>query len=176
MGMVVLSNTFASTASAATNVTPAPSASSSNPYGAGPVAPAGPNDPILTIVNRKKKFDFTLKKLMALHPVKITIYEPFVKKTQTFTAIPLQIPFKLSGIQPRNTVVTKALNDYVYSNKASKFISAKAYVAVKRSGLDIPYDQGGPIRLIYPNNSVWAVFLDPWNWCLRSILRKSARS
>lgn len=173
LGLTVLTIAFSAAASAATNATPSPSASSGNPYGAGAVDPARPNDPTLTILNGKKKFTFTLKKLMALHPVKITIYEPFVKRTETFTAIPLKTLFTLSGIQLSATVVTKALNDYVYTNKASKFISAKGYLAVKRSGVDIPYDQGGPIRLIYPDNSVWARFLDPWNWSLSLVSVKA---
>ena len=36
----------------------------------------------------------------------------------------------------------------------------------------IPYDQGGPIRIIYPDSSRWSKFLDPWNWSLTRITAK----
>ena len=80
--------------------------------------------------------------------------------------------FSLVGISGNDKVFTTALNDYVYSNTASKFIAANAYIAIKRNGTDIPYDQGGPIRLVFADKSVWAKNLDAWNWSLASISAK----
>jgi DMSO/TMAO reductase YedYZ molybdopterin-dependent catalytic subunit len=51
-------------------------------------------------------------------------------------------------------------------------LTANGYVAIKRNGVDIPYDQGGPIRLVFADNSVWAKNLDAWNWSLSSIAVK----
>lgn len=149
--------------------TATPTASKSNPYGAGAVDPAGPNDPILTITNGSKTQKFTMKSLMAMHPTEISIFEPFVKKRQKFTVIPLAKLFEKVGILPSSTVITKALNNYVYKNKASAFITANGYLAIKRKGTEIPYDEGGPVRLIYPDTSIWSKSLDPWNWSLSSI-------
>ena len=151
---------------------PTPAATKSNPYGAGAVDPAEPNEPILTMVNGSKTQKFTMKKLMAMGPKEISIYEPFVKKRQKFTVIPLAKLFKELGIVSNSMVFTKALNNYVYKNKASAFISANGYLAIKRNGTDIPYDEGGPIRLIYPDSSNWSKSLDPWNWSLSSISTK----
>jgi hypothetical protein len=99
----------------------------------------------------------------------ISIYEPFLKKRQSFTVIPLKNFFSLVGISGKDKVATIALNDYIYSNTASAFISAGAYIAIERDGVAIPYDQGGPLRLVFADNSKWAKNLDAWNWSLASI-------
>ena len=170
VGTVALLATLISAPLSIAAKTASPTPVTSNPYGAGAaVDPAGPNDPILTLENGSKKKGLTYGALLAMHPSTLTIYEPFVKKVQTFTVIPLADLFKLVGIKGSDTVVTSALNDYVYTNTASKFLGAKGYLAIKRAGTSIPYDQGGPIRIIFPNNSSWAKFLDPWNWSLSKI-------
>ena len=99
----------------------------------------------------------------------ISIYEPFLKKRQSFTVIPIKNFFILAGISGNDKVETKALNDYIYANTAAKFIAAKAYIAIKRGGVPIAYDQGGPIRIVFADNSKWAKELDAWNWSLSSI-------
>jgi len=154
-------------------VTPTPTPVSKNPYGAGSVDPAGPNEIILTIANGKKSQDFTMKNLMAMHPSVISIFEPFVKKRQKFSVIPLATLFRKLSIPSSARVVTKALNEYVYTNTAAGFIAAKGYLAVKLNGANIPYDQGGPIRIIFPDDSIWSKLADPWNWSMRSITVKN---
>lgn len=147
----------------------AKAAEDKNPYGVAAVDPAGPNEVIFTVSKGKKKVTFTTKQLFALKTSTVSIYEPFVKKRQSFTVIPLKTFFKLVGISGSDKVNTKALNDYVYSNTAKKFTDAKALIAIKRGGSPIGYDQGGPIRLIFADNSKWAKVLDAWNWSLISI-------
>lgn len=170
VAVLLVASIFASPlAGAAVKTTPSPTSTSKNPYGGGTIDPAGPNDPVLTITNGKKSKNFTLKSLVAMHPTVISIYEPFVKKRQKFSVIPLATLFKLLGIPTSARVATKALNAYVYSNTVSGFVKAKGYLAIKLNGADIPYDQGGPIRIVYPDGSIWAKLADPWNWSLRSI-------
>ena len=147
-------------------------AESTNPYGTSTVDPAGPNEIILTISKGSKKSEFAFARLMKMKSQTISIYEPFLKKRQTFTVIPIEKLFLLVGIKGSDKVATRALNDYVYTNTASAFIKAGALVAIKRSGKDIPYDQGGPIRLIYSDKSMWAKELDAWNWSIASITVK----
>lgn len=147
-------------------------AESTNPYGISTVDPAGPNEIILTISKGSKKSEFAFARLMKMKSQTISIYEPFLKKRQTFTVIPIEKLFLLVGIKGSDKVATRALNDYVYTNTASAFIKAGALVAIKRSGKDIPYDQGGPIRLIYSDKSMWAKELDAWNWSIASITVK----
>ncbi len=146
-----------------------PSASPSNPYGAAPIDPPALTDPLLTVSKGSTSSVLTMAQLIALGTSDISINEPFVKQRQTFTVIPLTTIFALASISGSDSVDTKALNDYVYTNTAAKFVEAKGYLAIKRNGLDIPFDQGGPIRIVFPDDSAWTKFLDPWNWSLSSI-------
>ena len=144
-------------------------AASTNPYGRSTIDPAGPNEIILVISKGNRKVEFAYPRLLKMKQQSITIYEPFLKKRQTFSVIPLKTLFTFVGIKDGDKVVTTALNDYIYTNTAAQFIAADGYLAIKRHGVAIGYDQGGPIRIIYPNKSKWAKNLDAWNWSLSSI-------
>ncbi|CAN2228431.1 hypothetical protein MCEMRE196_01438 [Candidatus Nanopelagicaceae bacterium] len=144
-------------------------AAEKNPYGISTVDPAGPNEIIFTVSKGGKKTEFATARIQKMKSKTISIYEPFLKKRQTFTVIPLKSFFSLVGISGQDKVATIALNDYIYSNTAAQFTSAGAYIAIKRNGLDIPYDQGGPLRLIFADDSKWAKNLDAWNWSLAAI-------
>ncbi len=149
--------------------TPISTAADSNPYGTPAVDPAGPNEIIFTVSKGGKKVEFTMARLLKMKSTTISIYEPFIKKRETFTVIPMKNFFAFAAISGKDKVSTAALNDYIYSNTASKFIDAGAFIAIKRNGSPIPYDQGGPIRLVFSDKSKWAKFLDAWNWSLASI-------
>ena len=144
-------------------------AASTNPYGTSTVDPAGPNEIILVISKGTRKVEFAYPRLLKMKQQSITIYEPFLKKRQAFSVIPLKTLFTFVGIKGGDKVITTALNDYIYTNTAAQFIAADGYLAIKRDGVAIGYDQGGPIRIIYPNKSKWAKNLDAWNWSLSSI-------
>lgn len=143
-----------------------------NPYGSPVVDPAGPNESIFTVSKGAKKATFTFSQLKKMKTSKVTIFEPFVKKNQTFTVIPMKDFFKRVGISGSDSVSTAALNDYIFKSTASKFIAANALIAIERNGAAIPYDQGGPIRLIFAKSSSWSKNLDAWNWSLASITVK----
>lgn len=144
-------------------------AETKNPYGTSTVDPAGPNEVIFTVSKGSKKATFTTARISKMKSTTISIYEPFLKKRQTFTVIPMKTFFAFVGISGKDKVITSALNDYQYANTAEGFIAAGAYIAVKRSGAPISYDQGGPLRIIFADNSKWAKQLDSWNWSLASI-------
>lgn len=165
VGLMILALAF-TTAPVALGAT---TKASTNPYGAATVDPPAPGTPILTVSKGSVVKKYTLAQLQSMGKRSITIFEPFVNKTQSFNVIALADLFKAAGIKASDKVDTAALNDYIYSNTAANFIQANGYLAVKRNGLDIPYDQGGPIRIIFPKGSKWAMFLDPWNWSLSSI-------
>lgn len=148
---------------------PAIAKSHTNPYGTVNVDPAPPNSVILKLSKGSKSINLTLEQLKVLKSSKLTINEPFVKRRQSFRVIPLADLFKMVGIVGSDKVQTLALNDYLYKNTAANFTSASGYLAITRGGLDIPYDQGGPIRIIFPNKSKWNKFFDPWNWSLKEI-------
>lgn len=144
-------------------------ADTKNPYGTSTVDPAGPNEVIFTVSKGSKMATFTSSRISKMKTTTISIYEPFLKKRQTFSVIPMKTFFAFVGISGKDKVITSALNDYQYVNTAEGFISAGAYIAVKRSGAPISYDQGGPLRIIFGDKSKWAKQLDSWNWSLASI-------
>lgn len=111
----------------------------------------------------------TLEQLEALGTQEITIDEPFVKKRQTFTGVPLATVLAKAGIPETATLNTVALNDYQYSNTASALVGSNALIATRRDGQPVPYDQGGPVRLVFPDGSPLSTVLDAWNWSLTSI-------
>jgi hypothetical protein len=144
-------------------------ATTTNPYGAGAVDPAPANQPILVVSKGSKKVSYTYGQLTALKSSTINIYEPFVKARQNFTVIPLIEFFSAVGISGKDKVKTYALNQYTYVDLASKFNSANALLAIKRNGQPIPYDQGGPIRIIFSDHSSFAKKLIAWNWSIATI-------
>jgi len=140
-----------------------------NPYGTGTIDPAAPNEVILTITKGSRKVEFAYPRLQKLKLSTITIYEPFLKKRQSFSVVPLKSLFAIAGISGKDQVKTTALNDYTFAETAENFISAGTYLAIKVNGQPIGYDQGGPIRLIFSDKSKWSKNLDAWNWSLASI-------
>jgi hypothetical protein len=163
--------TLVATAILLTSSTPATPAiaDTSNPYGTSTVDPAGPNEVILTISKGKRSVSFAFARLEKMKQSTVNIYEPFLKKRQKFSAIPLAKLFALAGISGKDKVVTQALNDYKFTATAEQFIAAGALLAIKRDGAPIGYDQGGPIRIIFTDKSRWAKNLDAWNWSLATI-------
>ncbi len=160
--MVMMTFTFAS----------ASVASETNPYGGIAVKPPANNEIIFTVTNGKSSKKYSMNLLKAMKTSTIKIYEPFVKKEQSFTVITMADLAKENGISQSATLKTIALNDYAYSNTLKNFVTAKGYIAIARNSKPIPYDQGGPIRIIFPKDSRWAKYLDPWNWSLSSIVVK----
>ena len=112
---------------------------------------------------------FTLAQLEALGTTTITIDEPFIKKRQSFTGVPMAAVLATAGIPATATINTKALNDYEYAAPASNFIGSQALIATQRDGQPVPFDAGGPIRIVFPDGSPLSSVLDAWNWSLSSI-------
>ncbi|MEI6648393.1 MAG: molybdopterin-dependent oxidoreductase [Actinomycetes bacterium] len=170
--LIVLSGCSSTTKPTALPTVASASPSPTNPYGAAPVDPPGPNEPILTLGKGKKSIKLTLKAIAALGTKKYTIFEPFQKSQQTFTAVTLKQLFDLVGISGTDSVTTYALNDYKFVDTAVSLINSNALLAIARADKAIPYDQGGPIRIIFPAKQKLTSFLDAWNWSLSSITVK----
>jgi hypothetical protein len=99
-----------------------------------------------------------------------SIFEPFVKERQSSTVVTFAEIFKSADISSTADVMTDTNNNYVYSNTAKNFIEPQGQIAIARFGAPIPYDQGGPIRIIFPDRSVLGKNINAWNWSL-SIIR-----
>ena len=167
--VTTLGHTSASSAQASILTATRLMADTSNPYGGTNIDPLPATATIFTVTNGKKSINYSKNDLLKIKSSVISIFEPFVQKRQSFTVIPLDYFLGKSGISSSVTIDTVALNDYIFSEKSANFSKAKAYIAIARFGKDIPYNQGGPLRLIYASTSSWSKNLSAWNWSLRSI-------
>ena len=162
--------TSAAPTSTATAAAASPSPTSSNPYGTTTVDPPGPNDPVLTVTGGSHgSTAFTLAQLEELGTTTITIDEPFVKQRLAFTGVPMSAVLDKAGIAGSARITTKALNDYEYADVASAFTGSNALIATRRGDGPVPFDAGGPIRIVFPDGSPLSTKLDAWNWSLSSI-------
>jgi hypothetical protein len=164
------SSTASSSATSSASSTASPSPSSSNPYGVLTVDPPGPTEAILTITGGTAgPVALTLAQLEALGLETVTIDEPFVKQKLTFRGVSMEKVLAKAGIPAGANITTKALNDYEYANLASAFTGSHAFIATRRGDEPVPFDAGGPIRIIFPDGSALASTLDAWNWSIASI-------
>ncbi|GAY18657.1 molybdopterin-dependent oxidoreductase [Mycobacterium sp. shizuoka-1] len=145
---------------------PAPT---TNAYGAGPIDPPAPGQPVLTVSGGSTPLSLTLDQLDALGHTTITIDEPFVKRRETYSGVPLATVLAKAGIPATATIDTLAINDYHYISTAKPMIESNGLIATARDGAPIPYDQGGPIRIVFPDDAALSSVLDAWNWSLTSI-------
>ena len=147
----------------------APTSVAENPYGTIKIDPPAPGEPVLTVNGGSTPLALTMDQLNALGNVTITIDEPFVKKRQTFRGVPLAVVLTHAGVSDSATIDTVALNDYHYSSAVAPLEASRALLATTRDGAPIPYDQGGPVRIVFPDGTPLSTVLDAWNWSLVSI-------
>ena len=142
---------------------------STNPYGVPSIDPPAPNEAVLEVTGGSTPLSLTLDQLNALGDTSITVNEPFVKKRQAFSGVPLATVLSKAGIPDDATITTVAINDYHYASAAAPMVESQALIATARDGAPIPYDKGGPIRIVFPDGTPLSSVLDAWNWSLASI-------
>lgn len=147
----------------------------SNPYGAGVVDPPGPTDVVLFVTGPGGTKEFTMDQLAALGTKDVTIFEPFVKRKIAFTGVPMAAIFATVGIEGDVRLNTEALNEYIYDKStAADFVESDGLIAVAQEGQPVPVDQGGPIRIIFPDGTKLSKNLDAWNWSLEKLSVKGS--
>ncbi|SBS78460.1 Oxidoreductase molybdopterin binding [uncultured Mycobacterium sp.] len=154
----------ASTSAAASAIT-----TTSNPYGAPPIDPPAPNEAVLTVTGGSAPLSLTMDQLDALGQTTVTVDEPFVKKRQTFSGVLLAAVLAKAGVSDNATIDTVALNAYHYTSPVHAMVASDALIATRRDNVPIPYDQGGPVRMVFPDGTALASVLDAWNWSVASI-------
>jgi hypothetical protein len=155
--------------STTTATAPAPTPSE-NPYGDGiAVDPPAAGEPVLVVSGGDDVTRLSMRQLERLGTTTVSVAEPFVKQRQSFTGVPLAAVLDRAGIPASVAIETIALNDYRYTAAAGDLLGSDALVATARNGEPIPMDQGGPIRLIFPDGTAKATDLDAWNWSLAEI-------
>ncbi|WP_319428755.1 molybdopterin-dependent oxidoreductase [Mycobacterium sp. RTGN5] len=147
---------------------------SSNPYGGATIDPPAAAEPVLTVKGGSAPtLSLTLDALNALGSRTVTLDEPFVKRRETYAGVPLAAVLDKAGIPDSATIDTIGLDDYHYISTAKPMIESQALIATDRDGAPIPYNQGGPIRIVFPDGTPLSSVLDAWNWSLASITVKA---
>ncbi|WP_165774142.1 molybdopterin-dependent oxidoreductase [Mycolicibacterium sphagni] len=164
--------TQSSPAGAASTPTPTPTPTQ-NPYGIGTIDPPPPGQPVLTVSGGNTPLALTLDQLNELGRTTVALDEPFVKRRETYSGVPLAVVLGKAGIPDSATVDTVGLDDYHYVSAAKPMIESRALIATQRDGTPIPYDQGGPIRIVFPDGTPLSSVLDAWNWSLAAIKVKT---
>ncbi|KDE99875.1 hypothetical protein Y900_013245 [Mycolicibacterium aromaticivorans JS19b1 = JCM 16368] len=143
-----------------------------NPYALGTVDPPAPNAPVLTVTGGTTSLSLTIDQLNAMGHATISIDEPFVNKRETYSGVPLAAVLAVAGIADTATIDTDAIDHYHYVSVVKPMIDSQALIATQRDGAPIPYDQGGPIRIVFPDRTPLSSALEAWNWSLTSITVK----
>ena len=141
----------------------------SNPYGSFDVDPPAPGEIILTVEGAAVA-DLSLEDLKELPVTTVTVLEPFVQEVHTYDGVLLETLFDIADVDLAADVDTIALNDYRFQDGATALVDAGAILAYAEDGDAIPMDRGGPVRLVFPEDSEYFTYLDAWNWSLRTIL------
>ena len=144
-----------------------------NPYGIATIDPPAGTEPVLTVKGGSSPLSLTLETLNALGDTTITVDEPFNKRRETYSGVPLEAVLGKAGIPATATIDTVGLDNYHYVSTAKPMIESQALIATDRDGDPIPYDQGGPIRIVFPDGTPLSSVLDAWNWSLVSITVKT---
>lgn len=139
-----------------------------NPYGGFDVPPPAPDDIVLS-VDGPMPLELSLLDLESFPRASVTILEPFVQEEHTYHGVLLEDIFARAGISPEATVDTIALNDYRYSDAAQALITSGAILAFSEDGGPIAMNRGGPIRIVFADDSDYFTELEAWNWSLRTI-------
>lgn len=141
---------------------------SENPYGGFPVDPPAPDETVLSLEGATS-LELSLDDLREMPSTTVTILEPFVQQTATFEGVDLEALLALSDIGSDAVLETVALNEYIFEDSAQALVDAGAIIAYAENGGIIAMDRGGPIRLVFAEESPYFEFLDAWNWSLRTI-------
>ena len=74
-----------------------------------------------------------------------------------------------STISPGDFSMLAAGNPLCASGSVGPMVDSLALIATQRDGAPIPYDQGGPVRIVFPDGTPLSSNLDAWNWSLATI-------
>jgi hypothetical protein len=172
VGVVALASILTGCGAGAEPGTPVQASSPPSTVAPTPVpVPAG--KPVLTLTgqlgnhNQGGNLIFDQKSLDAMATQTATLMEPFDKKNINFTGIPMSVLLSRAGIPPTATgVELHAIDDYKVTLKVADLMAPGVLLATKADGAPIPVKAGGPIRLVFPPDSVVGKNRDIWIWSI----------
>jgi len=133
-----------------------------------------PSKPIVTfegLVNGGQPIAADLASFDALPTQRLTIVEPFVKKSMSFTGVgfaDLLSAAKATG----KSVTIHALDDFTATVDIAVLREAGVLLATRADGKAIEVKAGGPVRLIFPPSSEAGKDTNLWVWSIDQITVK----
>ena len=120
------------------------------------------------LVNGGKPMPADMASFNALPKQTLTVTEPFVKKSMTFTGV--AFADLLNAAQATGTSVTvHALDDYEVTYKAALLRDQGVLLATRVDGKAIEVASGGPVRMVFPGTSKAGKDTDLWVWSIDKI-------
>lgn len=115
--------------------------------------------------NSSRGLKLDLATLESMPMTEATLYEPFVRADVSFTGVLLSDFLETAGSDPGATgIFMKALDDYSVETSIDDALAASAMLATQEEGSAIKLRNGGPVRLVFLEDSGIATNTDMWIW------------
>jgi hypothetical protein len=119
-------------------------------------------------LNGGRPISADMASLNALPRQTVRVFEPFVRKSQSFSGVPFAD--LLDATRATGTSVTiHALDDYEATLDTDVLREPGVLLATRVDGKAIELDAGGPVRLIFPASSKIGKDTDLWVWSIDHI-------
>lgn len=130
---------------------------------------AGPSILTLTgLVNGGRPLAVDLASFDALPAQRLTIIEPFVKKSMTFTGVSFADVLTSAKATGRSVTI-HALDDFKATVNVAVLREPGVLLATRVNGKAIALKSGGPVRLVFPPSSVEGKDTNLWVWSIDQI-------
>jgi hypothetical protein len=143
----------------------------------GQVVPTPKGDPVLTLTgkigmsNDGSTLAFDVPTLDRLGLSRLTVYDPWTKRTTTFQGMWLADLLRTAQVPSSATKLhLTALDDYQVDLTLAEVKAGGVFLATKTGdGSAIPVEDGGPTRIVFTAGARSATNNDQWIWSLKSI-------
>lgn len=106
-----------------------------------------------------------LATLERLPRVEVRLHEPFEQRDMRFTGVRVDDLLRLSGAPSTAAdVLVHALDDYQVRFRVEELTDAGAVLATRADGAPIALEDGGPIRIVFPESDGPGRNKDNWIW------------
>ena len=120
------------------------------------------------LVNGGKPLAADLASFDALPEHRLTIVEPFVKRSMSFTGVAF-VDLLTAAKATGKSVTIHALDDFKATMDASVLREAGVLLATRVDGKTIDVKSGGPVRLVFPPSSEAGKDTNLWVWSIDQI-------
>lgn len=134
------------------------------------ITPPPPRDEVvLTVRSGDFVAEWDRAGLATLPTRELTVQEPFLQRPASFTVVDFADVLASSHVPATATVHLTALDDYTVDLDLGDRRTADTRLALAQDGHPIAVADGGPIRIVFPDDSTLGRNEDMWIWSLRTV-------